>query len=413
MPGPLEAGAPKPQALSHVRILDFTWVVAGPYATRVLADLGAQVIKVQSAATSRGNDANGAAAFSTFNRNKYGITLNMRHPKAVEIARQLAAESDVVVDNVSARVMKNWGLDYDSLKAVKPDIIAVSMSGPGHTGPWRDYVSYGPTLQALSGMTYLMGFPGRAPQGFGYSYADHAGGFTGAFAILAALEHRDRTGEGQWVDLGQLEAMASLMGPVFLDHAVNGNVPEPIGNRLAFRPAAPYGAYRCKDDESGTLTLADRWVAIGVTNEEEWVGLVKSMGSPAWASEARFSTQELRAKHADELDPLIEAWTGDQDPYEVVAMLEAAGVPAGMVQNARDLIERDPQLKHRGFWWEAERKNMAPNRFDGFPAELSETPAHLWGPAPWLGEHNELVFGEILGLSSEEIRRLVEEEIAW
>jgi crotonobetainyl-CoA:carnitine CoA-transferase CaiB-like acyl-CoA transferase len=396
-----------------VRILDFTWVVAGPYATRILADLGAQVIKVQSAATSRGNDANGAAAFSTFNRNKYGITLNMRHPEAVEIARRLAALSDVVVDNFSARVMKNWGLDYESLRALKPDIIAVSMSGLGHTGPWRDHVSYGPTLQALSGMTYLMGFPGRPPQGFGYSYADHAGGFTGAIAVLAALEHRDRTGEGQWVDLGQLEAMTSLMGPIFLDYSVNGRVPQPVGNRLPHRPAAPYGAYRCKDDDSGELPLPDRWLAIGVTNEDEWQALVRALGGPAWAADPRFATQESRAANADALDALIEAWTREKDAFEAMRILEAHGVPAGVVQNARDLIEHDPQMQHRRFWWEIERANMAPNRFDGFPAELSRTPPHLWGPAPWLGEHNELVFGGLLGMSQEEIKRLVDEEIAW
>lgn len=412
MSGPLANGAAK-GALSHVRILDFTWVVAGPYATRVLADLGAQVIKVQSAATSRGNDANGAAAFSTFNRNKYGITLNMRHTEAVEIARRLAGVCDVVVDNFSARVMKNWGLDYESLKVIKADIIAVSMSGPGHTGPWRDYVSYGPTLQALSGMTHLMGFPGRAPQGFGYSYADHAGGFTGAIAVLAALEHRDRTGEGQWVDLGQLEAMTSLIGPAFLDYSVNGRPPQPAGNRLPSRPAAPYGAYPCKDDTSGDLSLPDRWIAIGVTNDEEWNALVEALGRPGWASEARFATQELRAANADALDALVEAWTREREPYEAMRILEAAGVPAGVVQNARDLIDHDPQMRHRGFWWEIERSNTAPNRFDGFPVELSKTPAHLWGPAPWLGEHNELVFGKLLGMSADEVKRLVDEEIAW
>jgi benzylsuccinate CoA-transferase BbsF subunit len=407
------ATRPGPGTLSHVTVLDFTWVVAGPYATRILADLGARVIKVQSAATSRGADANGAAAFSTWNRNKYGISLNMRRPEAVEIAKRLAAASDVVVDNFSARVMKSWGLDYESLRAVKPDIIAVSMSGPGHSGPWRDYVSYGPTLQALSGMTHLMGFPGRPPQGFGYSYADHAGGFTGAVAILAALEHRDRTGEGQWVDLGQMEAMASLMGPVFLDHSVNGNVPQPVGNRLPFRPAAPYGAYRCKDDSDGKLGLPDRWIAIGVTSDDEWCGLVKALGSPSWAEDERFATQGSRAANADALDKLVESWTCERDAYEAMSLLEAAGVPAGVVQNAEDLVERDPQLRHRGFWWEIERRDSAPNRFDGFPADLSEMPPQLWAPAPWLGEHNELVLGELLGMTPDEVKRLVEEEVVW
>jgi crotonobetainyl-CoA:carnitine CoA-transferase CaiB-like acyl-CoA transferase len=401
------------RALEGVRILDFTWVVAGPFATRMLADMGAEVIKVQSAATSRGADSNGAAAFSTFNRNKYGVVLNMRQPKAIDLARRLAAASDVVVDNFSARVMKNWGMDYESLKAVKPDIICVSMSGPGHSGPWRDYVSYGPTLQALSGMTHLMGFPGRPPQGFGYSYADHAGGATGAIAVLAALEHRANTGQGQWVDLGQLEAMTALIGPAFLDYSVNGVVAQPKGNLLHSRPCGPYGAYRCKDDEAGSLPAADRWIAIGVTNDEQWHAFVKAIGSPEWTRDQKFATQESRYAHAEELDRLVETWTRDREPYEAMDTLAKAGVPAGVVQNADDLANHDRQLSHLGFWWVADRENMAPNHFDAYPARLSETPATLWGPAPWLGEHNERVFGELLGMSPEEVKRLQEEEVIW
>jgi benzylsuccinate CoA-transferase BbsF subunit len=403
----------RPKALEGVRVLDFTWVVAGPFATRMLGDLGAEVIKVQSATTSRGNDANGAAAFSTFNRNKYGITLNMRNPKAVELARRLAAVSDVVVDNFSARVMKNWGMDYESLKAVNPRIICVSMSGPGHSGPWRDYVSYGPTLQALSGMTYLMGYPGRAPQGFGYSYADHAGGVTGAIAILAALEHRANTGEGQWVDLGQLEAMTALIGPAFLDYAVNGTVPQPKGNLLQSRPCGPYGAYRCKDDESGKLHLPDRWVAIGVTNDEQWRAFVRAIGSPPWTDDPRFATQESRYANADALDELVNTWTRDKEPYEAMRVLVEAGVPAGVVQNADDLAHHDPQLAHLDYWWVKERANMAPNHSDAYPARLSETPAAEYMPAPWLGEHNVEVFGRLLRMTPEEVARLHEEEVIW
>ena len=400
-------------ALEGIRVLDFTWVVAGPFATRMLADLGAEVIKVQSQVTSRGFDSNGAAAFSTFNRNKFGVVLNMRKPEAVEIARRLAAVSDVVVDNFSARVMKSWGMDYESLKALNPGIICVSMSGPGHSGPWRDYVSYGPTLQALSGMTHLMGFPGRAPQGFGYSYADHAGGVTGAVAILAALEHRANTGEGQWVDLGQLEAMTALIGPAFLDYAVNGDVAQPKGNLLQSRPCGPYGAYRCKDDVSGKLPATDRWIAIGVTNDHEWNAFVNAIGAPAWTSDPKFATQESRYTNAEDLDRLVETWTLDKDPYEAMSILTTAGVPAGVVQNADDLVNHDPQLRHLHYWWEAERSNMAPNHFDAYPARLSETPAHLWGPAPWLGEHTERIFVDLLGMKPDEIKQLQDQEVIW
>ncbi len=401
------------KALSGIRILDFTWVVAGPFATRMLADLGAEIVKVQSQATSRGADANGAAAFSTFNRNKLGITLNMREPRALEIARRLAAVSDVVVDNFSARVMKNWGLDYESLKAINPGIIAVSMSGPGHSGPWRDYVSYGPTLQALSGMTYLMGFPGRPPQGFGYSYADHAGGVTGAIAILAALEHRANTGEGQWVDLGQLEAVTALIGPAFLDYAVNGTVPSQKGNLLQSRACGPYGAYRCKDDDSGALSASDRWVAIGVTTEEEWQRFVKAIGAPAWTTEGRFATLESRYANAEAVDALVETWTRDKDAYEVMDTMGRFGVPAGVIQNAADLAHRDPQLRHLDYWWVKERANMAPNHSDAYPARLSETPPENRLPAPWLGEHNLEVLTRLLGMTEAEIEALQADEVIW
>ncbi|MGH7960817.1 MAG: CaiB/BaiF CoA transferase family protein, partial [Candidatus Binatia bacterium] len=241
------------RALAGIRILDFTWVVAGPVATRILADQGAEVIKIErrdslDLGTRRGGFT------GNLHRGKESTVINMADPRGRAIARQLVALSDVVIDNFSARVMRNWGMDYESIKQIKPDIIAVSMSGFGHTGPQKDYVSYGPTLQALSGYTLLMRHPGREPAGWGYSYADMTGGYAGALAVLMALWHRKRTGQGQFVDLSQFETISSLIGPALPDILVNNATIAPFGNRSQEAPAAPHGIYRC----AGT----DRWCAI-------------------------------------------------------------------------------------------------------------------------------------------------------
>ncbi len=263
--GPLQHGP-----LTGVRVLDFTWVLAGPYCTRMLADLGAEVIKVQTRATGGVDAANESGYFITWSRNKRGITLNMGEPEAVAIARRLVAHCDIVVENFSARVLRNWGFHYEALREVRDDIILISMSGMGHSGPWRDYVSFGPTLQAVSGLSYVMGEPGRQPPGFGYSYADHTGGLTGALAALAALEERERSGRGQFIDLSQLEGLAALMGTAILDATANGRFAEPRGNRPHHRRVAPYGVYPCAGD--------DRWLAIAVESDAQWAGLVAADG---------------------------------------------------------------------------------------------------------------------------------------
>ena len=211
-----------------MRILDFTWVVAGPVATRILADQGAEVIKIERRDSLDLGTRRGGFTGNLF-RGKHSTVINMADPRGVEIARQLVAVSDVVIDNFSARVMRNWGMNYDSLVQIKPDIIAVSMSGFGHTGPHKDYVSYGPTLQALSGYTLLMRHAGKEPAGWGYSYADMSGGYSGALAVLMALWHRRRTGQGQFVDLSQFETISSIVGPTLLDSAANGTTLGPAG----------------------------------------------------------------------------------------------------------------------------------------------------------------------------------------
>lgn len=403
----------KPGALEGIRVLDFTWVLAGPYCTRILADLGADVIKVQSMTTSNGYDARGGGRTNSLNRNKRSLRLNMRKQEGRDIAGRLAQHCDVVIDNFSARVMKSWGLGYEEIAAIKPDIISISMSGFGHDGPWKDYVSYGLTLQALSGVTHLMSYPHAPPQGFGYSYADYGGGLTAAIAVLAALHHRNETGEGQFIDVSQYEAMTALTGMSLLQRSVNGDSFEPKGNLLQARPCGPYGAYRCKDDNSGALTLPDRWLAIGVTNDQQWEAFVSALGGPAWASDPRFANQELRYENASALDAYVGSWTRGLDCYEAMRVLTSAGVPAGVVQNTADLVHKDDQIDHFGFWWFDDDLPTPSKRLDGFPVQMSQTPAKLARLGPDMGQDDEDVLSSLLGFTSEEVERLRELEIVW
>ena len=392
------------RALEGVRILDFTWVVAGPVAVRILADQGAEVIKIERRDTLDLGTRRGGFS-GNLHRGKESTVVNMADPRGIEIAQKLAAISDVVIDNFSARVMRNWGLDYESLKKIKPDIIAVSMSGFGHTGPHKDYVSYGPTLQALSGYTLQMRHPGREPAGWGYSYADMTGGYSGALAVLMALWHRKQTGQGQFVDLAQFEAISSLVGPGLLDILNNQTPSQPVGNRSQEAPAAPHGVYRCQGD--------DRWCAIAVFTESEWQSLCHVLGQPAWTREVRFASLADRLQHQDALDGYIEAWTQQHTAEEIMARLQEAGVAAGVVANGEDL-DRDPQLRARGYWAQlpAQENGKTENVIlDGPPFKLSKTPGYVAAPGPLLGEHTESVLRRLLNYSDQQIAQLKAERV--
>jgi benzylsuccinate CoA-transferase BbsF subunit len=383
--------------LDGVRVLDFTWVVAGPVTTRILADLGADVIKVEKQNALDFGDRRGGLSGSLM-RGKRSIVLDLNQPRALDLARRLAAVSDVVIDNFSARVMTNLGLDYDTLRERKPDIICVRMTGFGLTGPDRDHVSYGPTLQALTGYTLLMAEPGSPPAGFGYSYSDLAGGNLGALAVLAALWHRRRTGRGQLVDLAQLEAVASLVGPTLLERAVDGGRSVPAGNASQEEPGAPHGVYPCAG--------AERWLAITVFGDHQWERFAGALGRPAWTRDPRFSTRAARLVHAGELDRLVAAWTRGQRAEDAMVLLQQAGVAAGLVANAQDLCARDPQLAARGHFVDVPTSEGGTVRIDGPVFRLSETPAAVRGPGPLLGEHTDAVLVELLGCTAEEIATL-------
>ncbi|MGD1118677.1 MAG: CoA transferase [Dehalococcoidales bacterium] len=358
--------------LHNIRILDFTWVLAGPYATRLLADFGAEVIKVQWPAITAEQDAFARGYYNTWNRNKLGITLNLNRPAGVALAKKLVSISDAVVENFVPRVMENWGLDYANLKKIKPDIIMVSMSMMGQKSPAKNYVGYGPTVQAFSGLTARTSLPGGPPLGPGFSYADHIAGLYASAGLLGALEQRRKTGEGQHVDISEVAAMRGLLQ--------DDESPQ----------AAPYNVYRCRDGH---------WCALAVFTEEEWRGLKRALGSPAWAEEKRFAGAAARRENRAELDELIGSWAGEHAAKEVMSRLQQNGVAAGLVQDAAD-IAKDRQLKSRDFFVKGGVFT------DASPVKMTDGGAECRKPAPVPGQDNNYVYGKLLGLSENEITDL-------
>ncbi len=388
------------QGIVHgIRVLDFTWMLAGPYATRILADFGAEVIKVQSKKTAGGAESNLTGYFNAWNRNKRSITLDLSHPEAREIVLNLTVKSDVVIENFSPRVMHNWGLDYKKLNEVKPDLIMLSMSAMGQGGPWGDYVAFAPTLHALSGLTHLTSFEKDSPVGLGYAYGDIVAGLYAAFAILAALEHRDRTGQGQYIDLSEYEAVCTLMGPLLLDASINDKEVEPQGNASDYIAAAPYGCYKCSGE--------DRWCVIAVFNEEEWGSLCRVFGHPGSIKDEKFTTVAKRRENRRQLDELLTKWTIQHTAEEVVDLLQKVGIPSGVVQNAEDL-SKDPQLTARKFFVQLEHPVLGKTVADRSPIRFEEDSTVDWKTAPQLGEDNQYVFLELLGLTESELSSYAE-----
>jgi crotonobetainyl-CoA:carnitine CoA-transferase CaiB-like acyl-CoA transferase len=380
--------------LNGIRVLDFSWMLAGPYATRLFADFGAEVIKIQSKRTANDAESNPTPYFNAWNRNKRSITLDLGHPEAREIALKLTAISDIVIENFSPRVMSNWGLNYERLREIRPNLIMVSLSAMGQTGPWKNFVALGPTIQALSGLTYLTSFNEDSPMGLGFAYADVVAGLYAALAVLAALEYRDKNDKGQYIDLSEYEALCTTMGPAFLEAAIHPVAMLPKGNRPDYILAAPYGCYKC--------TGEDRWCVIAVHTEEEWHGLCKAMGSPDWTKEKRFSTPSRRKILSEELDELLGRWTIQYPAEELEALLQKNGVPAGVVQNARDLAI-DPQLIARRFFVNLEHPVLGKTITDASPIRFEQDPTSDWKAAPLLGEGNRYVYMELLGFTENEL----------
>ena len=396
-----------PMPLEGIRVLDFTWVVAGPVATRILADQGAEVIKLERKPGPSGERQIGLQG--DLHRNKRSIAVNMSHPRGVEIARRLATVSDLVIDNFSARVMRAWGMDYASLSRVNPGIVCVSMSGLGHTGPRSNYVSYGPTLQALAGFTMMMAEATGEPAGYGYSYADMSGGYTGALASLIALWARRRSGKGQFVDLSQFEAVVSVLGPTLLDIAANNREPSPPGWASQEGPAAPHGAYRCRPRDGD----ADRWLALSVRTQSEWDRFVAAIGAPGWTAEAQFRTLYLRMRNRAALDARVAGWAAAQSAEAAMELLQRAGVAAGLIANGADICARDPQLRARNFWGAVTLADGRTTHVTGIPMKLSATPGAIRTPSPEIGASNDYVLGELLGMDRAERDELIAAGALW
>ncbi len=404
-------------ALEGIRVVDFTWIVAGPTCTRILADFGAEVIRIEYEQTldyaraffpsTEGSSPNASGMFNNTNRNKLSATLNVMHPKGMSLLHDLIAVSDVVVENYSSSVLERWGLDYESQRKIRPDIIYVSMSGFGHSGPDKSFTSWGATAQALSGLTMMSGLPGHEPAGWGFSYMDHVAGYHGAMACAMAIHHRRRTGQGQWVDVSQVESGIVLAGTAILDKTVNGRSyldgGNPPGNRSRHPAVAPHNSYRCKG--------VDRWCVISVFTEEQWSAFAKAAGDPDWTRDRRFADNESRVRHQDELDALIETWTSQRTPHEAMDALQAAGVPAGAVQTPQERADDDPQFKARGFLPEDDHPELGRAKFEGEPISLSRSPWELRSASPLLGQHADYVYHEILGVERSDIERMAEEGV--
>jgi crotonobetainyl-CoA:carnitine CoA-transferase CaiB-like acyl-CoA transferase len=422
---PVRSRAPRARQgpLTGIRVADFCWMGVGAMATRLLADFGAEVIKIEDRsrldlprrlpiykgepARAYGDedpnpDPEKGGLFNNYNRNKLGVTINMRTPEGRALAEQLISRCSVVTENFAPGVMERWGLTEERVRELCPDVIYARMSGYGHTGPHADFRSYGPVVQAVSGLSHISGLPGREPSGWGLSYMDNQAAYYNSAALLVAIYARNRTGVGTDVDVSAIEAGVELLGPLLLDVTVNHRTTRgedfPVGNRLEYPNAAPHGVYPSLGN--------DRWVAIAVFGDDEWRALVKAMGSPAWADEPRFATQEDRFRHQDDLDEHVAGWTAPRDRHEVMHLLQAAGVHAAAVQDARDTSEADPQLAHRGLFFELDHPVIGPARFEGIPFEMAHTAPDHWRSAPLLGEDNEYVLREVLEFDDEEIETL-------
>jgi len=402
--------------LDGIRILDLTMVFAGPVSTEILAELGAEVIKIESIQRADvftranvypenepGEDPwNRGCIFHTLNAGKKGISLNLGSEEGREIFKRLAKISDAVIENYSPRVMDNWGLNYEELKKIKSDIVMVSISGLGHYGPLRDFYMYVPGMEGMSGLTHITGFPQEPPLLSGCAYGDWVTGANAAAALITALFYRMQTGEGQYVDLSGREAVACHIGDVLTTYTQTGQMPERTGN--SHPASAPHGCYKCSGE--------DNWVNIAVENEDQWQKFCEVIGNPAWAKDEKFSTLNERLLNREELDRHVEEWTVRHGHIEIMKMMQAAGIPAGAALNMKE-INTDPHLAERGFFSMIDHGDGIGKRpISGqMPAKFSEAESFTLERAPRFAQDDNYVFGSLLEMSETEIDKLVEDKI--
>ena len=397
-----------PGPLAGIRVADFSVHAAGPFAGLMLAELGAEVIKIESSArldiTRRPHTMYGKppSSFEQINANKMSVCLNLKEPRAVELALALVSRSDLAIENFRPGVMQRLGLGYEAMKEVRPDLVLISLSSNGQTGPESKYAGYAPMFAAVGGLGHMTGYPDGPPVELRHAM-DHTGGMMAAFAAVAALSGRQRSGLGQHVDVSVRDLASSFVGPELLDVAMNARDPHRDGNRD--HSAAPQGVYRCLGE--------DQWISLSVASEPEWQAFVKAIGSPSWAVGDAFGDAFRRWRRHDELDVLIEAWTRRHAATEATRILQARGVaahpslpPDEMMRDAH-LLARDAfPIVHNRDTGEEQRAVTPPWRF-------SETPARIDGWTPTLGQHNMDVFWGMLGLSPNEVEDLQAKKIIW
>ena len=414
--------------LQGYRVVDFGSAWAGPQMAHIVADMGAEVIKVESRNRIDYGRLGGAASakdlltktpeaiaastperlelnpvFHLLNRGKMGITVDFTNPKGAELLKEIIKRSDVVTDNFTPGVLDKYGLGYEALAKMKPDIIVVSLCFAGHTGPLKGTRGYAPIITALAGLDSVVGYPDESiPCGPRFAYGDHIAAEHGALAILMALIHRNRTGDGQYVDISEWEATTSLLGEPLMDYVMNGRIHGPKGNRDSIM--SPHGYYPCKG--------ANQWVSIAVKTDEEWLNFCQALGNPTWATEERFGDRYSRLLNQDALDKFVGEWTIKYTPLEVTDILQKAGVAAAPFLISREQYN-DPHLIERGIFVKVNHPVNGDETFYGIPLKLSDTPGKVRSSGPLLGQHNDYVFKELLGISQVDYERLVAEKVIY
>lgn len=411
--------------LEGIRVADFSWFGAGPIAANTLSTFGAEVIRVESETkidslrrahpfamnpdgTFKGGY-NVSGYFNNVNAGKLSMQLNLNTEKGQEIAYRLIEKCDIFLTNFTPRVIDKWNLHYHQISKVNPRIIASYAPMQGMVGPHRDYLGFGAVLTPVTGISEMSGFPHRPPFGVGTNYPDYVinPGHT-VTALMAALRYRNRTGKGQCIELPQLESVVNTLGTAVVEHLANGTNPSRTGNRNP--NAAPHGAFRCADDPSSVASL-DRWVVLACRDDAEWQRAAAALGHPEAASDPRFAAFAARKQNEDELEALISSWTRDLKAEDACAMLQAAGVPAGVVQTSQDLLEKDEHIRSRNYYQYVEHPEAGREAHDGPAFHLSETPGYIAGPAPLMGQHTMDVCERIIGLTMDEIADLLAEGV--
>ena len=393
--------------LDGIRVLDFTWAWAGPYCTLQMAHMGAEVIRIESEKrpcvtrlippfADDQPGPNRAGYFNQYSQGKKSIQLDLARPEAAEIVKKLAAQSDIVVQNFSAGAIERMGFGYDTLSQITPDLIMISICGYGQTGPERKYMGYGPASVPLAGISSLSGYRDKGPAEVGISYGDPNAGIFGAFAALAALAYRQRTGRGVHVDLALWEALLVLMPEGLMDYAMNKTQAERDGNRDPWM--APHGCFKCQGD-------ADKWVTIVCGSDNEWQALCRAIGQPELATDKRFANATARKANEDALEDILSAWTAQRDRWEVTEVLQQAGVAAFPSMSNKDMAT-DPHLEARGYLVRKDHPEFSPRVHAGVPWQMSDTPCEVRAAAPLRGQHTDEVLGELLGMSEAEIGQL-------